>query len=102
MGFVEEKVEINVKETILKLTKLTYKNLNEFMKIPGIKEEFKPKVFMSNIMQNFISNLLVQAADGDAEEIKDNFVVFTTQLISFFQDVLPVIETHLKSMKEMH
>lgn len=108
MHTVEEKVQVNgqeleiIKITILELSELIFKNLIKFMEIEGIKEELKPRVYMSNVLQNFLSNILVQEAEGDVNKIKSNFVDFTAQLMSFFRDVLPVIENNLKDKKEMH
>lgn len=104
------KVQINkeemelIKTTINNLTDYTYRFLCIFVDMEGIEKNIKPAVFMENVVNNYIVNLIFQASEGDINKIKKDFKDFTDRLIIFFESVAPMIEKNLNEIKnkEMH
>lgn len=91
----------SLKDSIHILIECTLSRLNDFSKIDPKNEDTKVPIFMNNLMNNYIVNLIIKASNGDIAQLKENVYHFTMELIDYFEKVLPTIERNLNN-KEMH
>lgn len=103
---IDEQKSKFMKQVILDLVELTYKKLEEFKKITNDNSENMIYVFMNNVVQNYILNLILQTST-EIEEAKIKFYLFHQSINRFFDKCLPSLDEYFKKIqletnKELH